>query len=64
MEEFINIIWSIFNRSYPLINKEWEIYEILWNKMLYLDEGAKKKDMITHTEISQEYRVSHPCEEN
>ena len=41
--------------------KEWKIYEIFWNKMLYLDEESEGRDVSTHSKLSQVDQVSLPC---
>ena len=45
-------------------DKEWEIYEIFSNKMLYIGEEPKESDIETHTKHSLVGQVSHSCEGN
>ena len=46
------------------LDKEWEMYEIFWNKVFHSDEGPEERDIATHPKFSQVYHLSHPCEEN
>lgn len=45
------------------LDKEWEIYEIFWDKILYSNEEPKGRDMAKHFVYSSEHQVLHPCEE-
>ena len=45
-------------------HKQCEIYELFWNKMFYLDEEPKQRNIGTHPKFYQVGPISHPCEEN
>ena len=45
-------------------DKEWEIYEIFQNKMLYLDEEPEGRDIDTDSEHFQVDKVPLPSQKN